>query len=64
MPPIRFRLAPLSLAAALFAFPALAADKPATTEGAEALKALIARFFPAAEAGASPLVTVAAEGAH
>jgi hypothetical protein len=64
MPPIRFRLAPFSLAAALFAFPALAADKPATTEGAEALKALIARFFPAAEAGASPLVTVAAEGAH
>jgi hypothetical protein len=68
MPPIRFRsrrrLAPLSLAAALFAFPALAADKPATPEGADALKALIAKFFPAAEAGASPLVTVTAEGAH
>jgi hypothetical protein len=71
MPPIRFRtrrsrrgLAPLSLAAALFAFPALAADKPATPEGADALKALIAKFFPAAESGASPLVTVTAEGAH
>jgi hypothetical protein len=71
MPPIRFRprrsrrrLAPLSLAAALFAFPALAADKPATPEGADALKALIAKFFPTAEAGASPLVTVTAEGAH
>jgi hypothetical protein len=71
MPPIRSRprrsrrrLAPLSLAAALFAFPALAADKPATPEGADALKALIAKFFPAAEAGASPFVTVTAEGAH
>jgi hypothetical protein len=71
MPPIRFRprlsrshIAPLSMAAALFAFPALAADKPATPEGADALKAFIAKFFPAAEAGASPLVTVTAEGAH
>jgi hypothetical protein len=71
MPPTRFRLrrsrrrlAPLSLAAALFAFPALAADKPATPEGADALKALIAKFFPAAAAGASPLVTVTAEGAR
>ena len=72
MPPIRFRpgrsrrrLAPLSLAAAvLWAFPALAADKPATPEGADALKALIAKFLPAAQAGASPLVTVAVEGSH
>ena len=71
MPPIRFRpgrsrlsLAPLSLIAALCAFPALAADKPATPEGADALKALIAKFFPAAEAGASPLVKVTAEASH
>jgi len=59
------RLAPaLAAAAALWTFPALAADKPATPEGAVALKALIAKFFPAAEAGAKPLVTVTAEGAH
>jgi len=61
----RRRLAAASLVlAALWAFPALGADKPATPEGAAALKALIARFFPAAEAGASPLVTVTAEGSH
>ena len=59
------RLAPaVAAAAALWAFPALAADKPATPEGAAALKALIAKFFPAAQAGASPLVTVTAEGSH
>src|SRR5271170_7245953 len=71
MPSIRFRprrsrhrLAPLSLAAAvLWAFPALAADRPATPEGADALRALIARYLPAAQAGASPLVTVTVEGA-
>ena len=39
-------------------------DKPATPEGAEALKALIAKYLPAAQAGAKPLVTVAAEGSH
>jgi hypothetical protein len=54
----------LSLAAAICAFPALAADKPATPEGADALKALIAKLFPAAQAGASPLVTVTVESAH
>jgi hypothetical protein len=55
----------LSLAAALlWGFPALAADKPATPEGADALKALIAKFLPAAQAGASPLVAVTAEGSH
>ena len=72
MPPHRFwrrrlrrRLAAASLAAAAFcAFPALAADKPATNEGADALRALIARFLPAAEAGSSPLVTVTAQGAN
>ncbi len=72
MPPHRFwrrrlrrRLAAASLAAAaLCAFPALAADKPATNEGADALRALIARFLPAAEAGSSPLVTVTAQGAN
>lgn len=72
MPSIRFRpgrsrcrLAPASLAAAaLFAFPALAGDKPATSEGADALKALIARYLPAAQAGASPLVAVIPEGSH
>jgi hypothetical protein len=72
MPPIRIRpdrsrrrLAPLSLAAALlWGFPALAADKPATPEGAEALKAFLAKYLPAAPAGAGPLVTVTAEGSH
>jgi hypothetical protein len=55
----------LSLAAALlWGFPALAADKPATPEGADALKALIAKFLPAAQAGASPLVAVTVEGSH
>ena len=51
-------------AAALWTSPALAGDKPATPAGAEALKALIAKFLPAAQAGASPLVTVTAEGSH
>jgi hypothetical protein len=72
MPPLRSRsgrsrrrFAPLSLAvAALCAFPALAADKAATPEGADALKALIAKFLPAAPAGAPPLVTVKPEGSH
>ena len=59
------RLAPLLLAAAaLWTFPALAGDRPATPAGAEALKALIAKFLPAAQAGASPLVTVTAEGSQ
>jgi hypothetical protein len=72
MPLTRFRpgrsrrhLAPLSLAAALlWGLPALAADRPATPEGADALKAVIARYLPAAQAGATPLVTVTAEGSH
>jgi hypothetical protein len=72
MPSIRFRpgrsrrgLASLSLAAAvLWAFPALAADKPATPEGADALRALIAKYLPAAQAGATPLVTVKPDGSH
>ena len=58
----RFALAPLA-AAALWAIPALAADRPATPEGADALRALIAKYLPAAQAGASPLVTVTPEGA-
>jgi hypothetical protein len=65
MPSIRLRLrrfAPTSFAAAaLCAFPALAGDRPATSEGAEQLKALFARYLPAA-AGASPLVAVTPEG--
>jgi len=53
-----------SLAAlALWAFPALAADRPATPEGADSLRALIAKYLPAAQAGGSPLVTVTPEGA-
>ena len=72
MPSIRFRpgrsrrgLASLSLAAAvLWTFPALAGDKPATPEGADALRALIAKYLPAAQAGATPLVTVKPEGSH
>jgi hypothetical protein len=56
-------LAPVSLAAAaLCAFPALAGDRPATLEGADELKALIAKYCPAAEGGASPLVAVTPEG--
>ena len=69
MPSIRFRsrrrLAPLLLAATLlWAVPALAGDKPATPEGAEALKALIAKYLPAAQAGANPLVTVKPDGSR
>jgi hypothetical protein len=72
MRPIRFRprrsrrrFAPaLFAAAALWAFPALAGDKPATTEGAEALRALIAKYLPTAQAGATPLVTVKPDGSH
>jgi hypothetical protein len=72
MPSIRSRpgrsrrgRAHLSLAAALlWGFPALAGDKPATPEGADALKALIAKYLPAAQAGATPLVTVKPDGAH
>jgi hypothetical protein len=53
----------LSLAAALlWGVPALAGDKPATTEGADALKALIAKYLPAAQGWRPPLVTVTAEG--
>ena len=58
----RFALASLA-AAALSALPALAADRPATPEGADALRALIAKYLPAAQAGASPLVTVTPQGA-
>jgi hypothetical protein len=72
MPSIRFRprqsrrgLAHLSLVAAvLWAFPALAGDKPATPEGADALRALLAKYLPATQAGATPLVTVKQDGAH
>ena len=70
MPSIRFRgsrrrLAPVSLAATLlWAVPALAGDKPATPEGADALKALIAKYLPAVQAGATPLVTVKPEGSR
>ncbi len=72
MRPIRFRsrqsrrpLAHAAFAAvALWAFPALAGDKPATPEGAEALKALIAKYLPAAQAGATPFVTVKPDGSH
>ena len=61
----RRRLAPLSLVATLlWAAPALAADKPATPEGAAALKALIAKYLPAVQAGANPLVTVKPDGAR
>jgi hypothetical protein len=55
----------MSVAAALlWGPPAFAADKPATPEGADALKASIAKYLPAAQAGATPLVTVTAEGSH
>ena len=45
-------------------FSALAGDKPATPEGADALKAFIAKYLPAAQAGATPLVTVKPKGSH
>jgi len=61
----RRQLAPLwMVAAALWAFPALAGDRPATPEGAAALSALIARYLPGAQAGAHPLVAVTPEGSH
>ena len=72
MPSIRFRptrsrrpfaFAALA-AAALWVFPVLAADRPATPEGADALRALIAKYLPAAQAGASPLVTVTPQGTY
>ena len=59
----RFALASMAVAA-LSAFSARAADRPATPEGVEALNALIAKYLPAARAGASPLVTVTVEGAN
>jgi hypothetical protein len=59
------RLAPAWLAVAtLCASPALGVDLPATPEGADALRALIAKYFPATQAGAASLVTVKAEGAE
>jgi hypothetical protein len=61
--PRRRSAAALLAAAALGALPALAADRPATPEGADALRALIAKYLPAAQAGPSPLVTLAPEGA-
>ena len=72
MPSIRSRpgrsrcgLASSSLAVALlWAFPILAADKLPTPEGADTLRALIAKYLPAAQAGARPLVTVKPDGAH
>src|ERR1700722_6008374 len=72
MRPIRFRsrrsrrrFAPaLFAAAALWAFPALAGDKPATPEGADALRTFIAKYLPATQAGATPLVTVKPDGSH
>src|SRR6202789_848588 len=61
----RGRLAPVSLAAALlWTVPALAGDKPATPEGADALRAFIAKYLPAAQTGANPLVTVKPDGPH
>jgi hypothetical protein len=54
----------LLAATLLWAVPALAGDKPATPEGAEALKALIAKYLPAAQAGANPLVTVKPDGSR
>jgi hypothetical protein len=72
MPPIRFRprqsrrrfVPALFAAAALWALPAFAGDKPATPEGAEALRALLAKYLPAAQAGATPLLTVKPDGSH
>ena len=61
MPPNRFRSEPIASGVSrsrrwpwrrCAPFPALAADRPATPEGAEALKALIAKYLPAAQAGA------------
>jgi hypothetical protein len=59
----RFALASLATGA-LSAFPAFAADRPATPEGADKLRALIAKYLPAAQAGSSPLVTVTPQGAN
>jgi hypothetical protein len=60
---LRRRFASASFAAAaLSALPALAADKPTTAEGAEQLKAVIAKYLPAAQAGAAPFLAVTPEG--
>ena len=61
---LRRRLARASLIAALLgAAPAVAADKPATAEGALALRAFFAKYAPAAVQGPHPLVAVTPEGA-
>ncbi len=54
----------LAAVAGLYALPAVAADRPATPEGADAIRALIAKYFPAAQSGAAPLVTVTPEDDH
>ena len=51
------------IAALLCALPASAADRAPTPEGADALRALVAKFLPTAQTGASPLVTVTPESA-
>ncbi|MBV9287940.1 MAG: hypothetical protein JO288_08970, partial [Hyphomicrobiales bacterium] len=66
MPAISLRhllaCAPL-MAVLLGAAPAFAADKPATAEGALALRAFFAKFLPAAVQGPHPLLAVTPEGA-
>ncbi len=57
------RAAPRALVlAALAVGPALAADKPATPEGAASLQSFFAAILPKLAADASPLVTVKPEG--
>jgi hypothetical protein len=63
MSPTAFRRAALFAGAMLFVFPAFAADRPATAEGAKTLQAFFERFLPAPPAGAPPLVAVKPDGA-
>jgi len=62
--PSRRRTARVALlfGAAILAGPALAADRPATAEGAKAVQAVFDRFLPAPTAEAPPFVSVKVDG--
>jgi hypothetical protein len=60
----RAAFAALFAGATLLAAPALAGDRPATSEGAESLQAFFNRFLPAPPPGGSPLIAVKADGQH
>jgi hypothetical protein len=55
-------LTALAVAAAFLSGPARAGDKPATSDGAQKIQALLDSFLPAAPAGSPRLVTVKPDG--